>query len=256
MTTYSYGQLMQLWINNGGSKATAALAAAIAEAESGGRSDAKSPNPDGGTNVGPWQLDTPGGGGAGFSVQQLQDPNTNAAAAVRASGGGTDWSTWAAYVSGAYKPFLSNSAAPDPNVPVATLTSASGSSGGADNPASCLIGGGEGGVFGIGSASFCLLSKSEARAMIGAGLLVGAVALIALPGIILLGAAAFSGAGGARAIGQAAGPLEAAPGYGQVIRTVRSRSENRAARQSGARSERIRQQRAAGRQAQKAPAGP
>lgn len=247
VTTYTYAQLEQIWINNGGSKATAPIAAAIAEAESSGNSAATSANPDGGTNAGLWQLDTPGGVGAGYSVAQLQDPNLNATVAINGSSGGSDWSDWATFASGAYKAFLSNSTAPDPNVPAASgggATAAGGGGTGASSPG-CLVG-----INGLG-INQCFLDKSQARAMIGAGLIVGAAAFLMLPGIIILGAAGFRGASAGRAIADAAGPLEQAPGYGRAIRSVRSRSENRAARKSGARTERIRQQRAAGVQAQR-----
>ena len=176
MAVYTYAQLEQLWINNGGSKTTAPLAAAIAEAESSGRSDVTSPNPDGGTNVGPWQLDTLGKG-SGHTVAQLQDPNVNAAAAVAGSSNGTDWSAWETYVTGAYKKFMNGSTSPDPNVPGgATLTAASGSD--------CLVGP-------FPHTSWCLLSKSQGRAVIGgaclvAGGLVMAVGL-ALVAVFALG---------------------------------------------------------------------
>ena len=126
-TTYSYAQLEQLWIQNGGSKAAAPVAAAIALAESSGSAAVTSSNPDGGTNVGLWQLDTPGGVGAGHTVAQLQDPNTNAAVAVQGSANGTNWGDWQTYTQGTYRQYLNGSTTPDPNVPAATLTSAGGS---------------------------------------------------------------------------------------------------------------------------------
>lgn len=220
MTVYTYAQLEQIWINNGGSKATAPVAAAIAEAESSGNSAATSSNPDGGTNAGLWQLDTKGVG-AGYSVAQLQDPNLNATVAVNGSSGGTDWSDWATWASGAYKAFLSNNTAPDPNVPAATGSAASGQSGGGTGASSpgCLIG-----INGLG-LNQCFLDKSEARAMIGAGLMVAAAGFLLLPGVIILGAAGFRGAGAGQAIGAAAAPLEKTPGYGHVIRRARSRSK-------------------------------
>lgn len=214
-TTFTYAQLQQLWINNGGSTTTAPLAAAVAEAESGGRSWVTSSNPDGGTNVGPWQLDTPGGGGAGHTVAQLQDPNVNAAAAVKASNGGTNWTTWATYVSGAYKPFLSNSSTPDPNVPAGGSSSAAAPAAlDAASSAACLIvvptvdlkitsvGGG------------CLITKSEARAVIGAGLM-GAGALIGLVALVILAASAFDHTGAGKVVaavlpGPAGGAVRAA----------------------------------------------
>ena len=52
MATLTYAQLEGLWIANGGNRAVAPLAAAIAEAESSGRTDVTSANPDGGINVG------------------------------------------------------------------------------------------------------------------------------------------------------------------------------------------------------------
>lgn len=92
---YTHAQLMQLWQSVGGSAATANNAACHAIQESSGNPTATSRNPDGGTNVGLWQLDTPGGKGAGYSVQQLMDPVTNARVALAGSNGGRDWSAWA-----------------------------------------------------------------------------------------------------------------------------------------------------------------
>lgn len=94
---YSNAQLQSLWIMAGGNPAKAAIAACIADAESSGNPAATSPNPDGGTNAGLWQLDTPGGKGAGYTVAQLQQASTNARVAVRASSNGTDWSAWATH---------------------------------------------------------------------------------------------------------------------------------------------------------------
>jgi len=93
--SYSHSQLMGLWRLAGGSAASAQNAACHAIQESGGNPLVTSRNPDGGTNVGLWQLDTPGGKGAGYSVADLQDPVTNARAAVAGSSDGTDWTAWA-----------------------------------------------------------------------------------------------------------------------------------------------------------------
>jgi hypothetical protein len=215
MTTYTYAQLEQLWINNGGSAATAPLAAAIAEAESSGNSTASSPNPDGGSNIGLWQLDT-NGKGSGLTVAQLQDPTVNAAAAVTGSKGGTDWSAWETYVNGAYIRFLSNGTAPSSTGVPASTGTASTASAVTVVPGTCVIpyptlnlvvttvGGG------------CILTKSEARAVIG-GLLLAAGALIILPGLIILVASGFKASGAAGAIASAAGPLAKMPGYGRVL---------------------------------------
>lgn len=200
-TTYSYAQLEQLWINNGGSAATAPVAAAVALAESSGRAAVTSANPDGGTNVGLWQLDTPGGGGAGHTVAQLQDPNTNAAVAVAASSGGSNWSTWETYVSGAYKAFMSGSTTPDPNVPAggsgaADLTAAVG--------AACLVAfpSLNLGVTSVGGG--CLVTKSEARAVIGGGLIILGTGL-GLVAALILAASAFDRTGAQQAVGKITG---------------------------------------------------
>lgn len=102
---YNHAQLEQLWTGNGGAQSTANVAAAIAQAESSGISNALSTNPDGGVNVGLWQLDTKGKG-AGYTVAQLEDPATNARVAIMGSANGTDWSAWATYGSGAYQRYL------------------------------------------------------------------------------------------------------------------------------------------------------
>lgn len=78
-------------------------AVAVALAESTGDAGATSKNPDGGTNVGLFQLDTPGGKGAGYSVAQLQDPGLNArvAHAGWAADGNTFTKHWATATNGA-----------------------------------------------------------------------------------------------------------------------------------------------------------
>jgi hypothetical protein len=86
-------QIVALWIAQGGSTATAAMAAAHAWAESSGRTGVTSSNPDGGTNVGLYQLDT-NGVGAGHSVSELQDPILNTQLAIKGSNNGNDWSAW------------------------------------------------------------------------------------------------------------------------------------------------------------------
>jgi hypothetical protein len=103
--TLSKSQIVSLWTANGGAASTANVAAAVAMQESSGRTGVTSHNPDGGTNVGLWQLDTKGVG-AGHTVAQLQDANTNAQITIMHSANGTKWSAWEAYTSGAYKKYL------------------------------------------------------------------------------------------------------------------------------------------------------
>lgn len=91
---YDTNSLGTLWTSQGGSGQTAFEAANVAMAESSGNPDATSSNPDGGTNVGLWQLDTKGVG-EGYTVAQLQDPATNCRITVMATANGTNWSQWA-----------------------------------------------------------------------------------------------------------------------------------------------------------------
>jgi Lysozyme like domain len=91
---YDLQALQQLWMDEGGSSQTAFEAANVAIAESSGNPDATSANPDGGTNVGLWQLDTRGVG-AGYTEDQLKDPGTNARITVLHTANGTNWSSWA-----------------------------------------------------------------------------------------------------------------------------------------------------------------
>ena len=100
-------QIKALWTGNGGSPSTANVAAAVALSESSGRTgpDVNTHNPDGGTNVGLFQLDTRGVG-AGHSISELQDPATNCRITIMATANGTNWSHWEGYTSGAYKKYL------------------------------------------------------------------------------------------------------------------------------------------------------
>lgn len=92
---YSGSQIEQLWISEGGNPAKASIAACIVSHESGGNPGAESGNPDGGTNVGLFQLDTPGGKGAGYTVDELKNASLNVRVAIKASSNGNDWSAWA-----------------------------------------------------------------------------------------------------------------------------------------------------------------
>jgi hypothetical protein len=91
---YTLPEIETLWTSQGGSGQTAFEAANVAMAESTGRAGVTSQNPDGGTNVGLWQLDTKGVG-AGYTVEQLQDPATNCRITIMATANGTKWTEWA-----------------------------------------------------------------------------------------------------------------------------------------------------------------
>lgn len=185
MTTYSYAQLEQLWINAGGSRAVAPVAAAIALAESSGDSGALNPTDNNGTqtSVGLWQVSN----GTHSYPSAWTTPAGNAAEAVaKYQGAGNAWTPWGTYDSGAYRQYLNGSTTPDPNVPdaTATLTAANGSD--------CLIGP-------FPHTSWCILSKSQARALIGGGVLV-AGGLVMAVGLALIAVFALQRTGVAQTI--------------------------------------------------------
>jgi len=121
MATLTFGQLQTLWIKNGGSPAIAPLMAAIALAESGGRTNAlNDAAPD--YSVGLWQINyygslLPGRTKAyGSPAALMADPNLQAKAAI-AIERGQGLSAWSVYTSGAYKKYLAGgSATPLPNL--------------------------------------------------------------------------------------------------------------------------------------------
>lgn len=207
MTQYTYAELEGLWINAGGPRRLAPIAAAIAEAESGGRSDATNPNDNGGrqTSWGLWQISN---GTHAQPVPNILNPAVNARQAVakwRAAGG---FSPWGTYDSGAYKAFMSGKTTPNLNVPGSGSTAGGANTGitttaavAAYNPDTCLwsFPGVQMPIVG-NVGQFCLISKPQARAWIGAGVMLGGILLV-LPGLSLIVAAA-----GARALG-AAGPV-------------------------------------------------
>lgn len=90
----NYGQIMYLWIQAGGPANSAAWAAAIAMAESGGNSTATCVNGGAGCGCngcvdrGIWQIDSVHG------AQSSYDLMTNARAAVAISNNGRNWSAW------------------------------------------------------------------------------------------------------------------------------------------------------------------
>lgn len=128
MTQYNYSQLEELWINAGGNRAIAPVMAAIALAESSGRSDAF--NASGASGL--WQIL----GAVNQSDQnQLFNPIVNAHEAVlkyQTQGLGA----WVTYTSGAYKQFLQGAA---PATGPLAGGSGGGGSGGASTTASTTI---------------------------------------------------------------------------------------------------------------------
>lgn len=93
LKSYNSAQIAQLWTSNGGDPNKTQWVQAIVTAESGGDPNATSSNPDGGTNVGLFQLDTKGVG-AGYTVEELKDPTRNTQITIMATRNGTDWADW------------------------------------------------------------------------------------------------------------------------------------------------------------------
>lgn len=122
MSTLSFGQIEDLWTKNGGNPMAAPVMAAIALAESGGRTDALNTKPPD-YSVGLWQVNYYGSLGPsrtsqyGAPAQLASDPDAQAKAAISISGNGSNLRPWSTYTSGAYRSFLSQNAIPAlPNV--------------------------------------------------------------------------------------------------------------------------------------------
>ena len=115
-TKYTFAQLEALWINAGGSKATAPVAAAIALAESGGCSTALNPTDDNGTqsSFGLWQVSN---GTHTPPAANIYDATVNAKQAVAKWSNAGGFSPWGTYDSGTYKQYLSGAAPSDAGVP-------------------------------------------------------------------------------------------------------------------------------------------
>lgn len=211
--SYSYAQLEGLWINAGGPAAVAPVAAAIAEAESGGNPLAAYPSttvaPGAGSNTdatGLWQiLGVP----AGFTPAQLTDPAANAQMAVaKYQQAGNSFTPWETYTNGAYTAFLSSGTTPDtaglPSAAPSTTASAVLTSA---NSATCAL---------SVPVAGCLLPKSALRGIIG-GAVLTAAGILGLASLVILAASAFEHSGAATAVTQAAGKV--AP-VGRVVQAV------------------------------------
>lgn len=182
MAQLSYAQLEGLWMRTAagtkyGTRGWAALMAAIAEAESAGNASATNPNDNGGrqTSWGLWQISL---GNHTPPAANWADPATNAQLALgklQDQGLGA----WGTYDSGAYRAYLSGSTTPDGNIPA--NPGAAAAEAGAGQASDCLLGfGGVPGTSWIidltGSGGnlgqMCIVTRSEARGWIGAGLIV------------------------------------------------------------------------------------
>jgi hypothetical protein len=211
-TLYSYAQLEGLWINAGGSKAVAPIAAAIALAESGGCSaalNANDTNGEGGTQSswGLWQISN---GTHSQPVPGILTPATNAQQAVaKYQGDNNTFGDWGTYSSGAYKQYISNSTTPDTSVssPASATLDSSTTAGG---DCAITMPNIDLGVTSIGGS--CLVTYSTERALI-AGLMLGVAGIVALAGLVILAAAGFGSTGAGRVV-------EAVTPVGRVVSAV------------------------------------
>jgi hypothetical protein len=92
--------LMDLWMRAGGSRDAAAIAAAVALAESRGVDTVSPPNSNGTVDRGYWQINSVHG------AMSSLDPMTNAKAAISISSNGRNWNPWTEYRNGDYKKYL------------------------------------------------------------------------------------------------------------------------------------------------------
>lgn len=104
---YSYAQLEGYWIQAGGPKAVAPIAAAIAMAESSGENVEQQGQPYATTGWGLWQI-TPGNSEPNAGTDsQLLNPQADAKAAVeKYQQAGNSFTPWTTFTSGKYLQFL------------------------------------------------------------------------------------------------------------------------------------------------------
>lgn len=126
---FTYAQLESIWIQAGGSRQAAPMAAAIAMAESGGNSTAYLVDSNGSTDRGLWQINSVHGAQSTFDIMG------NARAAVAISSNGSNWRPWTTYNTGAYRQYLQGGVAPDNNVPINATNAAAARPGGTGNQA-------------------------------------------------------------------------------------------------------------------------
>jgi len=197
---YTYAQLEGLWIDAGGPRAVAPVAAAIALAESGGCSTALNPDDNNGSqsSFGLWQISN---GTHQPPVSNIYNANVNAKQAVgKYKGAGDSFSPWGTYDSGAYKRYLNDSTTPV-TTGIPTLNggpTAGGSSGTPAQTGTCLLSAPKVLGFSLGG---CLFSKTEARALVS-GLMMAAGGLTLFAGLAVLTASAFAGTKAGKAAGR------------------------------------------------------
>jgi hypothetical protein len=224
-TRYSFAELEGLWINAGGAKALAATMAAVALAESGGCTADLNTTDNGGTQTswGLWQISNGTHSSPGANWNTGAGNAALAVAKYKAQG----LSAWGTYDSGAYKQYL-NGAAPDTSVSGGASGSGSGADAtltAADSTPDCLVSFPSGKVLFFTVGGQCILSKSEARGIIGSAILANG-AVIMLAGVLVMAAYGLKSSGAGRG---AATILETAGGYAAIAGATRAAGRARGA---------------------------
>lgn len=129
MATLTAAQVYNLAKDAGLSPAAAGIATAIARAESGWRTDAMGDTTittdKWGPSIGLWQIRSvkaESGTGGTRDATRLTDPAFNARSMVSISSGGTRWSPWSVYTSGAYRQYMGADTSGDGTLPPGTST--------------------------------------------------------------------------------------------------------------------------------------
>lgn len=188
---YNFAELQGLWINAGGSKTVAPVAAAIALAESGGCSVDQNPNDNNGTQTswGIWQISD---GTHNQPDPNIYNPAVNAKAAVtKWQNAGQQFTDWGTYTSGAYRAHLSNGT-PDLNVSSSAATNTGGAAASGCAVPDCAWGCVPG-VTILGATVWqgeCLVTYKQAREVLGAVILAGGVLVMGWGVQLLVGLAA------------------------------------------------------------------
>jgi hypothetical protein len=212
-TTLSYSQLKGVWLNAAkgtqyATNAWASLMAAIAEAESGGDPTATNPYDNDGTQTswGLWQISN---GTHSAPASDWADPAGNAQLAIQKLDG-QGLGAWGTYTSGAYKAYVSGKTTADLTaIPGPSAANAAALTAAATAQSSCAwyldfpIDPSILGFHPLGSGlGFCILSKPQARAVLGAGLVVAGVviglgfglgAILSASGLVAPGVAMLAG---------------------------------------------------------------
>jgi len=173
---FTYAQLEGLWIQAGGNPQSAAVAAAVAMAESGGNSQATDNDSNGSVDRGLWQINSIHG------AQSTYDVMGNARAAVAISNNGSNWSPWVTYNTGAYRKYLQSGIAPDMSVPI-NATNAAANTGQPQQAETMSIWGDVTGIAKcIAMPALCVADKTQGAASGYAGKLVlGIIGMVLNP---------------------------------------------------------------------------